>query len=79
MGGRNVSAPAAVLTLVSAVAGLTPLLRVPLDGGDPGGSAPSDLEVSRGGNLDFFRDFDDPVAPNTFDAVRINESDFITA
>ena len=79
MGVRGISVPAVVLTLVGVVAGLTPLLRVPLDGGVPGWLRPVRLEVARGGDLDFFRDYDVPVARSTFDAVRLDASDFITA
>ena len=63
MGDKNISLPAAPLTLVGVVAGLTPLLRVPLKDGVPGKLCPDRLGVPRGGDLDFFRVSDEPFAP----------------
>ena len=79
MGDKNVSLPVVALFLVGAVAGLTPLLRVPLEDGAPGRLRPDRLGISRGGDLDFLRGSDDPCAPRTLYAVRLEVSDCITA
>ena len=63
MGDKNASVPANALTLVGVAAGLTPLLRVPLEDGVRGRLSPDRLGASRGGDLDFFRVSDEPFAP----------------
>ena len=62
-GDRNISAPVKALTPVGVAAGLTPLLRVPLEDGVPGRLGPDRLGVPRGGDLDFRRISDEPSAP----------------
>ena len=79
MGVTNVSTTAAVLTLVGVVARLTPLLLVPLDCGVLNAERPGLSDISRGGDLDFFRDADEPATPITFDVVKLVANEFITA
>ena len=79
MGDQYLSVSVAIATLVGVAAGPTRLPLAPRDDGPPGALHPTRIGLSRGGEQDFFRDVDDPVAPNTLDAVRLDERDFITA
>ena len=79
MGDINVSVPVVATTIAGVAAKLTPLLLAPRDDGIPGALRPARIGLSRGGDRDFFRDSDNPVAPNTLDDGRLAESDFMTA
>ena len=58
---------------------LAPLFPVPLEGGMPIVPRSTRVNLLGGGDLDFFRDPDDLVAPITCETVKLDESDFITA
>jgi len=58
---------------------LTPLFLVHLDGRVPGAPRSARITLPGVGDLDFLRDSDEPVAPSTCEAVKLDESDFITA
>ena len=60
-------------------AGLTPLARDPRDGGVIGKLRSCRSVIARGGDLDFPLESDDPVAPMTPEAARLDVRDFITA
>ena len=60
-------------------AGLIPLLRDPRDGGVFGELLSCRSVIARGGDLDFPLESDDPVAPITPEAARLDVRDFITA
>ena len=60
-------------------AGLIPLLRDPRDGGVFGELLSCRSAIARGGDLDFPLESDDPVAPMTPEAARLDVRDFITA
>ena len=79
IGDKNVSVPGAIPTQVGVAAGLTPLLLVPREDGVPSALRPDRTRLARGGKRDFLRVSDEPVAPNTLDAVRPDESYCITA
>jgi hypothetical protein len=77
-GDRNVSVPVRALVPVGVAAGLTPLLLVPLDCGVLCVERPGQSIISRGGDLDFFRDSEEPVMPSTSNAVILHVNDAIT-
>jgi hypothetical protein len=58
---------------------LIPLLRDPRDGGVFGELLSCRSVIARGGDLDFPLESDDPVAPMTPEAARLDVRDFITA
>ena len=58
---------------------LIPLLRDPRDGGVFGELLSCRSAIARGGDLDFPLESDDPVAPMTPQAARLDAQDFITA
>ena len=58
---------------------LIPLLRDPRDGGVFGELLSGRSASARGGDLDFPLESDDPVAPITPEAARLDDRDFITA
>ena len=58
---------------------LIPLLRDPRDGGVFGELLSGRSVIARGGDLDFPLESDDPVAPITPEAARLDVRDFITA
>ena len=60
-------------------AGLTPLVRDPREGGVIGKLLSCRSVIARGGDLDFPLESDDPVAPITPEAARLDVRDFITA
>jgi hypothetical protein len=60
-------------------AGLIPLLRDPRDGGVFGELLSCLSVIARGGDLDFPLESDDPVAPMTPEAARLDVRDFTTA
>ena len=57
---------------------LIPLLRDPRDGGVFGELLSGRSAIVRGGDLDFPLESDDPVAPITPEAARLDDRDFIT-
>ncbi len=59
-------------------AGLIPLMRDPRDGGVFGELLSGRSGIARGGDLDFPLESDEPVAPLTPAAVRLDDRDFIT-
>ena len=70
----------AIATFLDGVlAGLTPLLLVPLDCGVLNAERPGLSVISRGGDLDSVRDADEAVTPITFDVVKLVANEFITA
>ena len=70
---------AIAMCLGGVLAGLAPLLLVPLDCGVLNAERPGLSVISRGGDLDFLRETDEPVAPITFDVVKLVANEFITA
>ena len=58
---------------------LTPLVRDPREGGVIGKLLSCRSVIARGGDLDFPLESDDPVAPMTPEAARLDARDFITA
>jgi len=60
-------------------AGLTPHARDPREGGVVGKLLSCRSVIARGGDLDFPLESDDPVAPMTPEAARLDVRDFITA
>ena len=60
-------------------AGLIPLLRDPRDGGVFGELLSCRSAIARGGDLELPLESDDPVAPITPEAARLDDRDFITA
>ena len=58
---------------------LIPLLRDPREGGVFGELLSCRSAIARGGDLDFPLESDDPVAPMTPEAARLDVRDFITA
>ena len=69
----------AMLFGVGVGAELIPLLRDPRDGGVFGELLSGRSVIARGGDLDFPLESDDPVAPITPEAARLDDRDFITA
>ena len=57
---------------------LIPLLRNPRDGGVFGELLSGRSTIARGGDLDFPLESDDPVAPTTPEAAKLDDRDFIT-
>ena len=70
---------AIAMCLGGVLAGLTTLLLVPLDCGVLNAKRPGLSVISRGGDLDFFRDADEPVTPITFDVLECVANEFIAA
>ena len=60
-------------------AGLIPLLRDPREGGVFGELLSCRSVIARGGDLDSPLESDDPVAPMTPEAARLDVRDFVTA
>ena len=80
IGDKNVSVPTTNVGLDGVIAGLVPLLLVPLDDGVPGLLLSVSCKAPLGGgDLDFLRDSDDPAAPVTREVARLDVNDFITA
>ena len=77
IGDKNASLAIAIV-LDGVFAGLTPLLLVPLGCGVLCAERPGLSAISRGGDLDFFLDAEQPVMPSTCDAVILEASDAIT-
>ena len=53
-------------------AGLAPWFRFPLDGGVPASLCSARIKLPGGGEGDFLHAYDEHVAPNTCDAVRLD-------
>ena len=77
--GVNTPWDGTVLLCRGVGAGLTPLVRDPRDGGVVGRLLSCRSVIARGGDLDFPLESDDPVAPMTPEAARLDVRDFITA
>ena len=77
----GVTTPWDCITLLGGGVGarLIPLLRDPRDGGVFGELLSVRSAIARGGDLDFPLESDDPVAPITPEAARLDVRDFITA
>ena len=79
IGDKNISVPIVIACLDGVIAGLIPLLLVPLEDRVPGVLLSVICRTPYGGgDLDFTRDSEDHAPPVTRDAARLDSNDFIT-